>query len=56
MAELVRLGVELYIQSRQMPDRNALRERALRSVGRFRSGVSDIGRHHNRYLAEDFHA
>jgi hypothetical protein len=30
-------------------------ERALAVVGRFRSGRRDIGRNHDRYLAEDFH-
>jgi hypothetical protein len=29
-------------------------ERALAVVGRFRSGRRDIGRNHDRYLAEDF--
>ena len=54
IAELVRLGVELYLQSQHAPDQNTLRERALRSIGKFKSGLSDVGRNHDQYLAEDF--
>jgi hypothetical protein len=54
IAELVRLGVELYLHSRQVPDRQAKRERAMRSIGKFNSGLSDVGRNHDLYLAEDF--
>jgi len=54
IAELVRLGVELYLQSRQAPDRKAIRERAMRSIGKFKSGLSDVGLNHDQYLAEDF--
>jgi hypothetical protein len=51
---LVRLGVELYLHSQQTPDRNAIRERAMRSIGKYKSGLSDVGRNHDQYLAEDF--
>lgn len=54
IAELVRLGVELYLASRRQPDRTAVRERAMRAVGGFRSGQQDVGVHHDKYLAEDF--
>jgi glutamate formiminotransferase len=54
IAEIVRLGVELYLQSQERPNREAMRERALRSIGKFKSGLSDVGRNHDRYLAEDF--
>jgi hypothetical protein len=54
IAELVRLGVELYLQSQPTPDRNAIRQRAMRSIGKYNSGLSDVGRNHDQYLAEDF--
>jgi Ribbon-helix-helix protein, copG family len=54
VAELVRLGVELYLQSKAKPDLDELRKRAKRAVGGFRSGFTDIGRNHDAYLAEDF--
>ena len=54
VAELVRLGVELYLQSTGKPDKAELRERAKRAVGGFRSGFTDIGRNHDDYLTEDF--
>jgi hypothetical protein len=54
VAELVRLGVELYLLSKAKPDMDELRERAKRAVGGFRSGFTDIGRNHDEYLAEDF--
>jgi hypothetical protein len=55
VAELVRLGVELYLSSQQKPDIRAIRERALRAAGRFSSGApNDISEKHDAYLAEAF--
>jgi len=53
VAELVRLGVELYLSSQQ-PDRKAIRERARLVAGRFSSGVNDLGKNHDDYLDEAF--
>lgn len=54
IAELVRLGVDFYLESRQH-DRQAIRERALRSVGKFHSGLKDVAERHDHYLAEAYH-
>ena len=56
VAELVRLGVELYLQAASRPDMDELRQRALRAVreSRFSSGLKDVGVNHDKYLAEDF--
>ncbi len=54
MADLVREGVDLYLQTRAGPSREELVRRALSIVGKYSSGLSDVGRNHDRYLAEDF--
>lgn len=54
-------GVSIAALIREAVDRqllvssdNAKWERALAVVGAFHSGKSDIGKEHDRYLAEDF--
>ena len=54
IAELVRLGVELYLDSQRRPSRADQIERARRIAGRFSSGKKDVSTHHDRYLAEAF--
>ena len=54
VAELVRLGVELYLSSRHRPAREELIERARKVTGRFSSALTDVGARHDDYLAEDF--
>jgi hypothetical protein len=55
VAELVQIGVDLYLQSRSKPDMDELRARAIRAVrGGFSSGLKDLGVNHDKYLAEDF--
>jgi glutamate formiminotransferase len=54
VAELVRLGVELYLSSQHRPSRKEQIDRALRVIGKFSSGSNDAGVHHDRYLAEAF--
>jgi len=54
VADLVREGVDLYLGSRLQPSREELVRRALSIVGKYSSGLTDIGRNHDRYLAEDF--
>ena len=55
VAELVRLGVELYLASNQQPDRRVLLERALRAAGRFSGGPPyDVSENHDDYLAEAY--
>lgn len=54
MAELVRLGVDLYLSSRYQPTQNERIERALALAGRFASGLADVSAEHDRYLAEAY--
>ena len=54
MAELVRLGVDLYLSSRYQPTQNERIERALAFAGAFASGLKDVGAEHDRYLAEAY--
>ena len=51
VAELVRLGVELYLSSQHRPSRNEQIDRAIRALGKFSSGCNDVSVHHDRYLA-----
>ena len=51
VAELVRLGVELYLSSQHRPSRKEQIDRALRALGKFSSGCNDVSVHHDRYLA-----
>ena len=54
VAELVRLGVELYLSAQHRPTRKEQIGRALKALGKFSSGRNDVGVHHDRYLAEAF--
>lgn len=54
IAELVRKGVDVYLNSQHRPSRKEQIERALRDTRRFSSGLRDVSRNHDRYLAEDF--
>jgi glutamate formiminotransferase len=54
VAELVRLGVELYLSSQHRPSRKEQIDRALGVIGKFSSGANDVSVHHDRYLAEAF--
>ena len=54
MADLVREGVDLYLRTRTGPSREELVRRALSIVGKYSSGLPDVGQNHDHYLAEDF--
>ena len=54
MADIVRESLETRLRQRNVIDREELKRRALAVAGRFRSGVSDLGEHHDRYAAESF--
>jgi hypothetical protein len=54
IAELVRLGVDLYLSSRYQPTQNERIERALALAGGFASGLKDVSADHDRYLAEAY--
>lgn len=55
IAELIRRSVDLYLAAippKASPEEK--KERAIRASGQFRSGVSDLGECHDRYLEEAF--
>lgn len=54
IAEIVRLGVALYLDSQNRPSRQERIERALQFTGKYSSGLTDVSVNHDRYLAEDF--
>lgn len=54
VAELVREGVEHVIRSAGGPSVAELRAKAIAASGRFHSGLGDVSREHDDYLAEDF--
>ncbi|MGE5645069.1 MAG: ribbon-helix-helix domain-containing protein [Acidobacteriota bacterium] len=52
IADLVRRGVELLLRAERSGGERERTERALRALGKFSSGKTDIGRHHDDYLDE----
>jgi hypothetical protein len=53
-AEIIRRAIDELVQSNLMIDVDDRRTRALRVVGRFRSGRSDVSRNHDAYLSEAY--
>jgi hypothetical protein len=51
-SEIVRRSIELYLRNSGTVADQERRERALRVLGRFRSGKRDVGERHDKYLAE----
>jgi ABC-type cobalamin/Fe3+-siderophores transport system ATPase subunit len=54
VAELIRRGVDLYLQSCGSVSDEERRHRALRAAGRFASGKRDLSERHDDYLAEAY--
>lgn len=54
IADVIRESVDAYVASSSTPDREELKKRSLAAVGRFRSGVKDLARRHDQYVAEAF--
>lgn len=52
MADLVRDGVDAVLRERGDASRSGAKVRALAAVGRFRSGVQDLGTRHDQHLDE----
>jgi hypothetical protein len=52
MADLVRDGVNTLLSSRASGQRDGVTARALAAVGRFHSGVPDLGSRHDDHLAD----
>jgi intergrase/recombinase len=54
VADVVREGVDQYVSSQGRVRTEEEIRRALSVVGKYRSGVSDLGANHDKYLAEAF--
>lgn len=52
MADLVRDSVDTLLAARASGQRDSVSARALAAVGRFHSGVPDLGSRHDDHLAE----
>lgn len=53
VAGLVRESVDAFIKNTGAVTPEERKRRALSIVGRYSSGIRDLGREHDRYLAED---
>jgi hypothetical protein len=56
MAELVRHAVDAWLRQRGEGGREGVARRSLAALGRYGSGVRDLGAGHDRYLDEAFGA
>ena len=54
VAEAIRRAIDVMIQSRSAMDTGERRRRALRIVGKFRSGKRDVSKRHDAYLTEAY--
>jgi len=54
IAELIRQGVDMLIQSSVTVDDAERRRRAIAAAGQFRSGLTDVSTNHDRYLVEAY--
>jgi hypothetical protein len=54
VAELIRQSIDLYLANQGELPLDRQYERAAAVVGKYRSGDADLGRNHDRYLAEAF--
>lgn len=53
IAEAVRGCIIHFSTSKSIINEDEKYERALKAIGRFRSGLKDLARNHDRYLDED---
>lgn len=54
VADLIRQSIDLYLAQRGELPLDERYERALAMAGKYRSGDADLGRNHDRYLAEAY--
>jgi hypothetical protein len=56
VSELVRKAVDDLIKSKTMADTEEIKKKALEIVGKYHSGIKDISKKHDVYLAEAFNS
>ena len=54
IAEIIRRGINLYLQMLGTVTPDEWGKRAIAATGRFHSGVSDLSTKHDKYLLEDY--
>lgn len=54
LVDLIREGVDNLVRSSAIPGNTERKQRALAIAGRFRSGLGDLSKRHDAYLAEVF--
>jgi hypothetical protein len=54
MAALIRTSIDRFLAEQVAVSPRERRERAIAAAGRFRSGLTDLGREHDRHLDEAF--
>ena len=54
VAELIRQSVDLYLARKGELTLDQQYERAMTLVGKYRSGDADLGRNHDKYLADAY--
>lgn len=52
VAELIRRGVDAYLQNRGSVSDEERRDKAVRAIGRFSSGKGDLSERHDDYIVE----
>ena len=52
LSDLIREGIDNLLRSAVVPSNAERKQRALALAGRFKSGLSDLSRHHDEYLSE----
>lgn len=54
MAELIRDGVDAVLRERGVANRDAVKTRSLAALGRFKSGIRNLGSEHDAHLTAAF--
>ena len=52
VAKLIRRSVDQYIQRHHQPGREELKRKSLAVIGKYSSGLPDVGVNHDKYLAD----
>ena len=52
LSDLIREGIDNLLRSAVVTNNAERRQRALSLAGRFKSGLKDLSRHHDKYLSE----
>ena len=54
LSDLIRESVDRYVATERPIDREEQKRRALAVIGKYQSGVSDLGSNHDKYLDEAY--